>query len=111
MCTIKGLSGFGETSSRVVCTISTPYIFRHLEKVYRSLDVDSSTDMLALHYIYIPLINQSLHCFVEGWCHHKMRTENNRTPLQLWISGSMARMESGSQEDCCLSEVCYALQT
>ena len=80
-------------------------LFRHLEEI-GLLNVDNSTDMFALHYVYIPLINQSLRCFVEGWCHHKIRTENNRTPLQLWISGSMARMESASQEDYCLSEVC-----
>ena len=81
-------------------------LFRDLED-FGLLNVDSSTDMFALHYVYIPLINQSLRCFVEGWCHHKIRTENNRTPLQLWISGSMARMECGSQGDYSLSEVYY----
>ena len=79
-------------------------LFRHLEEV-GILDVDSPTDMFSLHYVYIPLINQSLRCFSEGWCHHKIRTENNRTPLQLWISGSMARAESGLQDDAHLSEV------
>ena len=79
-------------------------LFRYLEDM-GLLDVDDSNDMFALHYVYIPLINQSLHCFVECWCHHKVRTENNQTPLQLWISGSMARTADGSGSDCILCEV------
>ena len=79
-------------------------LFCHLEEVGLWI-----VPPICLHSITF-VINQSLCCFVEGWCHHKIRSENNRTPLQLWISGSIARMESGSQEDCCLSEVCYALQ-
>ena len=69
-------------------------LFRHLEES-SLLDVDNSTDA----------INQSLRCFAEGWCHHQIRTEKNRTPLQLWISGSMARRESRLQDDYLLSEV------
>ena len=25
--------------------------------------------------------------FRQGWAHHSLRTENNKTPLQLWIMG------------------------
>ena len=85
------------------CVYSFYTLFRNLEEV-GLLNIDDSGDMFALHYVYIPLINQALCCFVEGWCHHKIRTENNRTPLQLWISGSMARTESGL-DDYPLSEV------
>ena len=81
-------------------------LFRQLEEI-GLLNVDLANNMFALHYVYIPLINQSLRCFVEGWCHHKIRTANNRTPLQLWISGSMTRAESELEDDFCLSEVCF----
>ena len=80
-------------------------LFRNLEALCM-LDVDDSTDLFALHYVYIPLINRCLQCFVEGWCHHRIRTENNKTPLQLWISGTMARMHSGSECDSIMAEVC-----
>ena len=59
-------------------------LFRNLEEV-GLLNVDECTDLFALHFVYIPWINQSLDCFVDGWCHHRIRTENNKTPLQLWI--------------------------
>ena len=57
-------------------------LFRHLEEV-GLLNVHSANDVFALHYVYIPLINQSLRCFIEDWCHHKIRTENNTTTATL----------------------------
>ena len=57
--------------------------------------------MFALHFVFIPLINRHLQRFVEGWCNHRMRTENNKTLL---LSGMMTRQcELG--EDFILSEV------
>ena len=80
-------------------------LFRNLEEV-GVLNVDDSTDLFALHFVYIPLINQSLRCFVDGWCHHRSRTESNKTPLQLWISGMMA---TSPENDCILTEVRFTL--
>ena len=80
-------------------------LFRHLEESGLWMLTILPTCFLCILCSYIPLINQSLRCFAECWCHHKIRTENNRTPLQLWISGSMARRESGLQDDYHLSEV------
>ena len=80
-------------------------LFRNLEEV-GVLNVDDSTDLFALHFVYIPLINQSLGCFVDGWCHHRIRTESNKTPLQLWISGMMA---TSPENDCILTEVRFTL--
>ena len=50
------------------------------------LDPDDEVDLLALHYVYIPLINSSLEEFRQTWMHHKLRTEGNKTPLQLWTT-------------------------
>ena len=69
------------------------------------LNVDDPTDIFILHFVFIPLINYHLHCFAEGWSNHTMRTEHNRTPLQLWISGMMARQCESGQQDFLLAEV------
>ena len=63
--------------------------------------------MGCVYYFYTLFrhLEESSLCFAEGWCHHQIRTEKNRTPLQLWISGSMARRESRLQDDYLLSEV------
>ena len=37
--------------------------------------------------MFIPVIQQHLDLFRQGWAHHSLRTEHNRTPHQLWISG------------------------
>ena len=91
------------------CICHFYYLFRNLEEM-GLLNVDDSNDMFALHFVFIPLINRNVRSFVEGWCNHRMRTENNRTPLQLWISGMMARQcEAG--EDFLLLEVSHTNET
>ena len=40
-----------------------------------------------MHYTFLPIIQQHLDLFSQGWAHHHMRTEGNRTPQQLWILG------------------------
>jgi len=37
--------------------------------------------------MFTPLIQQHLDLFRQGWAHHSMRTEGNKTPQQLWIRG------------------------
>ena len=32
-------------------------------------------------------IQEQLDQFRFGWCHHKLQTEQNKTPYQLWIIG------------------------
>ncbi len=52
------------------------------------LDVNDVRDLLyALHVVLIPIIQTHLTMFKEGWAQHSLRTENNKTPLQLWITG------------------------
>lgn len=51
------------------------------------LDPDSSIDIFCLHYIYVPRINHSLKSFQESYSHHPLRTVQNRSPYQLWLSG------------------------
>ena len=40
-----------------------------------------------MHFVFKPIIQHHLDSFRQGWARHRLRTEQNRTPQQLWISG------------------------
>ena len=56
------------------------------------LDIDNSTQIWALHYVYLPIINRRMRQFVHGWNMHKIRTGHQSSPHQLWISGMLDNM-------------------
>jgi len=49
------------------------------------LDVENPYHMYALHYVYLPRINQQLQQFMSAWNHHPLSTEGNKTPAQLMV--------------------------
>ncbi|XP_041453550.1 uncharacterized protein LOC121406606 [Lytechinus variegatus] len=51
------------------------------------LNVDNELHLYCLHVVFLPRINHCLQCFVEMWNNHKLRTANNRTPLQMMVLG------------------------
>ena len=59
------------------------------QKLFPYLEQDGLLDhlnewhLLALHYIYIPRINNALKSFIEGWNDHCIRSYNNQSPLQI----------------------------
>ena len=53
------------------------------------LDASNEIHLFCLHVVYIPLIRQHLFDFVNGWNNHKLSTESNKTPLQLWVRGML----------------------
>lgn len=61
-------------------------IFRCLED-NNLLDPTSELDLFCLHYTFLPRINAVLDIFQNTWNNHKIRTEKNKTPLQLFIMG------------------------
>jgi len=63
-------------------------IFMYLEE-HDILDRANKLDLYALHYVFLPIIQQSLNEFQEGWNHHQLSTEGNQTPYQLWMLGMM----------------------
>ena len=71
-------------------------LFRAME-LESILNPDSPANLLALHCVYLPIIQQQLDSFREGWCHHRLRTEHNYSPHQLWIM-SMQAAGTDSQE-------------
>lgn len=48
------------------------------------LNPDQDVDLFALHWTYMPQIQRHLQEFQSAWNSHSLRTEGNRTPLQLW---------------------------
>jgi hypothetical protein len=49
-----------------------------------ALDVNNDTDIFCLHCVYLPRINKALDEFVAAHNSHRISTENNRTPKQLF---------------------------
>lgn len=47
------------------------------------LDISNDTDILCLHFVYIPRINKVIKEFVSAHNNHKISTERNQTPEQL----------------------------
>ena len=50
-------------------------------------DLETLLGLYALHLVFLPKIQEQLDQFRLGRCHHKLRTEQNKTPYQLWIIG------------------------
>ena len=64
------------------------YLFYHLEG-QGLLNPDDNADILALHLTFLPKLQKQLDSFRLGWCHHRLRTEHNRTLHQLWLQGML----------------------
>lgn len=73
------------------CVISLFYgSFRSLEEEEK-LDPLNEVDMFCLHFIYLPRINHALKEFVSSWNNHRISTEHNCTPNQLFVEGCIQR--------------------
>ena len=53
------------------------------------LDPFDELDLFCVHLVFIPRLNQQLESFRAAYCRHRLRTEHNMTPLQLWTRGAM----------------------
>ncbi|CAL9706709.1 unnamed protein product [Knipowitschia caucasica] len=69
-------------------------IFTSLE-YQGTLNPDNEVHLFALHWIFLPLIQQSLNSFRDAWNFHGLRTERNQSPQQLW----RRYREQGPMED------------
>lgn len=50
------------------------------------LDPNSEVHIMLLHLVFVPRIQAHLDRFTEALRQRPLRTENNRTPLQLWLT-------------------------
>ena len=53
------------------------------------LTADNNTDLFCLHYVFLPRINAQLETFRQAYNRHRLRTERNMSPLQLWVRGML----------------------
>ena len=58
------------------------------------LDASNEFDLLALHFVFIPRINSNLNKFKASWNNHKLSTEKQKTPNQLYILGMLRQFGS-----------------
>ncbi|CAL9683134.1 unnamed protein product [Knipowitschia caucasica] len=49
------------------------------------LNPDDELLIFALHWTFLPHISRHLRFFQDGWNHHRLRTESNQSPNQLWL--------------------------
>ena len=70
------------------------YTFFHFLEDIGVLDVNDLLDIYALQFVFLPIIQSQLDIFREGWAHHSLRTEKNKSPMQLWILGLSQMQES-----------------
>ena len=66
---------------------STFYIDLFRQYTERGMNIDDSIHIFVLQYMFLPRINEALDAFVRGWNNHKVRTEHNRSPLQILYEG------------------------
>ena len=52
------------------------------------LDPLNEAHLAALHFVYLPIINDKLQVWSSAWSHHRMRTTRS-TPIQMWVSGQL----------------------
>lgn len=60
------------------------------------LDPSNDIHKLSLSMVFLPEIQKSLERFREAWNNHALRTENNRTPSQIWTEGMLSNMARDS---------------
>ena len=62
------------------------------------LDPFNEIDIAALHYIFIPLINNKLDAWGHAWWKHRIRTIKT-SPTRLWVSGQIYSPTDDLTED------------
>jgi len=65
------------------CTSFYIQMFYRLEEDGH-LDIDNSRHLDLLHRYFLPCLNKDLTTFQNGWNHHPLSTERNKTPIQLF---------------------------
>jgi hypothetical protein len=73
------------------------YASRDLEEQHH-LNPDCELDHFALHHVFMPILQREVKTFVDSWNHHKLRTEGNLSPMQLFISGLTNQNEAELQD-------------
>ena len=75
-------------------------VFSHVLQLYYSLfyfledngllDCELDTNLYAMHFVFVPLINRALKQFQDAYNNHSLRTEHHWTPLMIWTNGILS---------------------
>lgn len=68
-------------------------LFYNMEE-NRTLDPNNIKHLYALHKVYLREINKNLKQFQRAWNYHKIRTEGNRSPHEIWVNGFIGNINS-----------------
>lgn len=68
------------------CTILFYNLFHHMEG-NSLLNIENEVHMFCLHYVFLWRINSALQMFTNAWNNHPLSSENNLSPMQLWVIG------------------------
>lgn len=63
------------------------------------LEHDNDVDIFCLHFVAFPMIEAALVRCQEMWNNHKIRTEGEMTPNQLFISGLTQLAQEEEEEN------------
>lgn len=64
------------------------YLFYALED-NELLSPTNDVDLFVLHYAFMPRINKHLKTFSQAYSRHRVSTEGNHSPIQLWLQGTL----------------------
>ena len=69
-------------------------LFCHMEQ-HNILDLQNPIHMFSLEYVFAARIQRTLSSWTQAHDMHGIRTENYRTPTQLWFQGSIINRNRG----------------
>ena len=75
----------------------TEVIYRELYSLEDEgvLNPDTALHKSILQTVYVPVLQSRLDRFRDAWNSHRLRSENNRSPTQIWRDGMLASQGSG----------------
>ena len=77
------------------CLSTFYFLFYYMEEV-GVLDPANELHLYALHYVFMPRINEAIERWMFAYNRHPLQTEHHSTPRQLWIE-SMLRLQSSGR--------------
>ena len=77
------------------CVTGIFYRLFYFMEHHHLLDPIDESHLYALHYVFLPRINQALRLFEECWNNHHVHTEGGMTPRQLFTAGALRLRHSG----------------
>lgn len=85
---------------RDVCegVLSLHYDLFYFMEDHNLLDIPNPVHIYALHYVYLPKINEKLNIWQETWSRHKLRTVKT-SPLCLWTAGNINNLITFQLDD------------